>query len=226
MLIYLSITSTVGTEDEYSNATKDMNFLCRQFCLENIREMLEKSNTIFKNDSDIIYIIKEIFKDSLVKNTLSSNIKIFQPSLELFISIIKVYREHLKEQIEIFFMKVLITFLESEILEFVFKDAVLKALLNIVNDCSFFVELYVNYDCDVNCTAVFSELINILTKIMNGLYHKSKYQNTLKPLQENELINKTLDFLNKFVFNLNALVEKNDKIDKKHQLNNIQEMIF
>ena len=219
MLIYLSITSTVGTEDEYS-ATKDMNFLCRQFCLENIREMFEKSNTIFQNDSDIIYIIKEIFKDSLVKNTLSSNIKIFQPSLELFISIIKVYRVHLKEQIEIFFMKVLITFLESENLEFVFKDAVLKALLNIVNDCSFLVELYVNYDCDVNCTAVFSELINILTKIMNGLYHKSKYQNTLKPLQENELINKTLDFLNKFVFNLNALVEKNDKSEKRHQINN------
>ena len=227
MLIYLSITSTVGTEDEYSNATKDMNFLCRQFCLENIREMFEKSNSIFKNDSDIIFIIKEIFKDSLVKNTLSSNIKIFQPSLELFISIIKVYRVHLKEQIEIFFMKVLITFLESENLEFVFKDAILKALLNIVNDCSFFVELYVNYDCDVNCSAVFRELINILTKIMNGLYHKSKYQNTLKPLQENELINKTLDFLNKFVFNLNALVEKNDKNDKKekkHLINNIQDI--
>ena len=221
MLIYLSITSTVGTEDEYSNATKDMNFLCRQFCLENIREMLEKSNQIFKNDADIIFIIKEIFRDSLVKNTLSSNIKIFQPSLELFISIIKVFRVHLKEQIEIFFMKVLITFLESENLEFVFKDAVLKALLTIVNDCSFLVEIYVNYDCDINCTAVFSELINILTKIMNGLYHKSKYQNTLKPLQENELINKTLDFLNKFVFNLNALVEKNEKNEKKIHLNEI-----
>ena len=220
MLIYLSITSTVGTEDEYSNATKDMNFLCRQFCLENIREMVEKSNLIFRNDPDVIFIIKEIFRDSLVKNTLSSNIKIFQPSLELFISIIKIFRVHLKEQIEIFFMKVLITFLESENLEFVFKDAVLKALLNIVNDCSFLVEIYVNYDCDINCTAVFSELINILTKIMNGLYHKNKYQNTLKPLQENELINKTLDFLNKFVFNLNALVEKNDKIEKKNSNNN------
>ena len=222
MLIYLSITSTVGTEDEYSNATKDMNFLCRQFCLENIREMLEKSNQIFKNDSDVIFIIKEIFRDSLVKNTLSSNIKIFQPSLELFISIIKVFRVHLKEQIEIFFMKVLITFLESENLEFVFKDAVLKALLTIVNDCSFLVEIYVNYDCDINCTAVFSELINILTKIMNGLYHKSKYQNTLKPLQENELINKTLDFLNKLVFNLNALVEKNEKKIHLSETNNIK----
>ena len=199
MLIYLSITST---------------------CLENIREMLEKSNQVFKNDSDVIFIIKEIFRDSLVKNTLSSNIKIFQPSLELFISIIKVFRVHLKEQIEIFFMKVLITFLESENLEFVFKDAVLKALLTIVNDCSFLVEIYVNYDCDVNCTAVFSELINILTKIMNGLYHKSKYQNTLKPLQENELINKTLDFLNKFVFNLNSLVEKNEKKNHLNENNN------
>jgi len=209
MLIYLSITSTVGTEDEYSNATKEMNFLCRQFCLENIKEMIEKSYNLFKNDNDVIFIIKEIFRDSLLKNTLSSNIKIFQPSLELFISIIKAYRVHLKDQIEIFFMKVLITFLESENLEFVFKDAVLRALLQLVNDCSFLVEIYVNYDCDVNCNDVFSELINILTKIMNGLYHKSKYQNTFKPLQENELINKTLDFLNKFALNLNALVEKN-----------------
>ena len=220
MLIYLSITSTVGTEDEYSNATKDMNFLCRQFCLENIKEMLDKSDMLFKNDNDIVFIIKEIFRDSLLKNTLSSNIKIFQPSLELFISIIKVFRVHLKDQIEIFFMKVLITFLESENLEFVFKDAVLKALLNIVNDCSFFVEIYVNYDCDANSTDVFSELINILTKIMNGLYHKSKYQNTLKPLQENELINKTLDFLNKFVFNINSLVEKNYLKEKKNNHNN------
>ena len=217
MLIYLSITSTVGTEDEYSNVTKEMNFLCRQFCLENIKEMIEKSYNLFKNDNDVIFIIKEIFRDSLLKNTLSSNIKIFQPSLELFISIIKAYRVHLKDHIEIFFMKVLITFLESENLEFVFKDAVLRALLQLVNDCSFLVEIYVNYDCDVNCNDVFSELINILTKIMNGLYHKSKYQNTFKPLQENELINKTLDFLNKFVLNLNALVEKNIK---KNQSNN------
>ena len=220
MLIYLSITSTVGTEDEYSNATKEMNFLCRQFCLENIKEMIEKSYNLFQNDSDVIFIIKEIFRDSLLKNTLSSNIKIFQPSLELFITIIKAYRIHLKEQIEIFFMRVLITFLESENLEFVFKDAVLKALLHLVNDCSFLVEIYVNYDCDVNCTDVFSELINILTKIMNGLYHKSKYQNTFKPLQENELINKTLDFLNKFVFNLNALVEKNEKKNQNNNSNN------
>ena len=223
MLIYLSITSTVGTEDEYSNATKDMNFLCRQFCLENIKEMVDKSSMLFKNDADIVFIIKEIFRDSLLKNTLSSNIKIFQPSLELFISIIKVFRVHLKDQIEIFFMKVLITFLESENLEFVFKDAVLKALLNIVNDCSFFVEIYVNYDCDVNCADVFSELINILTKIMNGLYHKTKYQNTLKPLQENELINKTLDFLNKFVFNINSLVEKNHFNNLKEKKNNIND---
>ena len=222
MLIYLSITSTVGTEDEYSNATKEMNFLCRQFCLENIKEMIEKSYNLFQNDSDVIFIIKEIFRDSLLKNTLSSNIKIFQPSLELFITIIKAYRIHLKEQIEIFFMKVLITFLESENLEFVFKDAVLKALLQLVNDCSFLVEIYVNYDCDVNCTAVFSELINILTKIMNGLYHKNKYQNTFKPLQENELINKTLDFLNKFVFNLNALVEKNERKNQGNNINNIK----
>ena len=65
MLTYLSITSTVGTEDEYSNATKEMNFLCRQFCLENIKEMIEKSYNLFQNDSDVIFIIKEKYSEIL-----------------------------------------------------------------------------------------------------------------------------------------------------------------
>ena len=39
--------------------------------------MIEKSNNYFQNDNDIIYIIRELFKDSLLKNALSNKIKIF-----------------------------------------------------------------------------------------------------------------------------------------------------
>ena len=83
-----------------------------------------------------------------------------------------------------------------------------------VDDVEFLVEIYINYDCDVNSNALFSVLINLLTKIINGLYKKSKYQNTFKNQEENQLVEKTLNFLNKFVFNLNALVEKNEKKSK------------
>ena len=219
MLIYLTTTSTLGsTEEESSKTNSEVKILCRQFCLINVKEMIEKSNNFFQNDSDIIFIIRELFKGSLLTNALSNKIKIFQLSLEVFVSVIKCFRGHLKEQIEIFMMKVLIKFLESEIFDFEYKKTILDALLLLVDDVEFLVEIYINYDCDVNCNAVFSVLINLLTKIINGLYKKSKYQNTFKNQEENQLVEKTLNFLNKFVYNLNFLVERNERLSKTKNL--------
>ena len=215
LIYYLTTTSTLGAKDEDSTkADNEVKILCRQFCLFNVKEMIRKSKNYFQDDDDIIFIIKELFKDSLLKNALSNKIKIFQLSLEVFVSVIKSFRAHLKEQIEIFLMKVLIKLLESEIFDFEYKKAILDALLLLVDDVEFLVEIYINYDCDVNSNAVFSVFINLLTKIINGLYKKSKYQNTFKNQEENQLVEKTLNFLNKFVYNLNALVERNEKKSK------------
>ena len=222
MLIYLTTTTSIlGSADEENS---EVRIFCRQFCLINVKEMIEKSNNYFQNDNDIIFIIRELFKDLLLKNALSNKIKIFQLSLEVFVSVIKCFRGHLKEEIEIFMMKVLIKFLESEIFDFEYKKAILDALLLLVDDVEFLVEIYVNYDCDVNSNAVFSVLINLLTKIINGLYKKSKYQNTFKNQEENQLVEKTLNFLNKFVYNLNALVERNERQSKtkKIHVNNLE----
>ena len=134
--------------------------------------------------------------------------------MEILVSVIKCFRGHLKEQIEIFMMKVLIKFLESKIFNFEYKRTLLDALLLLVDDIEILVEIYVNYDCDVNCNAVFSVLINLLGKIINWLYKKSKYQNTFKNQEENQLVEKTLNFLNKFVYNLNFLVERNKILSK------------
>ena len=221
MLIYLSTTSTLGSADEETTKTNsEVRILCRQFCLINVKEMIEKSKNYFQNDNDIIYIIRELFKDSLLKNALSNKIKIFQLSLEVFVSLIKHFRMHLKEQIEIFMTKVLIKILESEIFDFEYKKAILDVLMVLVEDAEFIVEIYVNYDCDVNSNAVFSILINLLTKIINGLYKKSKYQSTFKNQEENLLVATTLSFFNKFVANLNKLVERNEQKKNKLYINN------
>jgi len=227
MLIYLSTTSTLGSADEETTKTNsEVRILCRQFCLINVKEMIEKSNNYFQNDNDIIYIIRELFKDSLLKNALSNKIKIFQLSLEVFVSLIRQFRMHLKEQIEIFMTKVLIKILESEIFDYEYKKAILDVLMILVQNAGFIVEIYVNYDCDVNSNAVFSILINLLTKIINGLYKKSKYQSTFKNQEENLLVATTLSFFNKFVENLNKLVEKNELKKNKtynNNNNNVQE---
>ena len=175
-------------------------------CLKIIRKMLEKGSKYFINDNDVIYIIKQFVKDSLLQNTLSNDIYIFKSSLKLFLTIFKYYREHLKDQIEIFFNKILIQILESENIGFQHKNAILETLLILADDCNFLVEIYVNYDCDINSIGIFQNLIDLLTRIMNGFYRKPKYQNVLKAPQENYLSNIVLDFLKKFIHNLNILV--------------------
>lgn len=212
MLIYLSVTSTVGASDQ--NNDSEVNSSCRHFCLKIIRKMLEKGAKYFINDNDVIYIIKQFVKDSLLQNTLSNDIYIFKSSLKLFLTIFKYYREHLKDQIEIFFNKILIQILESENIGFQHKNAILETLLLLADDCNFLVEIYVNYDCDINCSGIFQNLIDLLTRIMNGFYRKPKYQTVLKAPQENFLSNIVLEFLKKFIHNLNILVVNNEKKKK------------
>lgn len=181
----------------------------KEFCLSIIGEMLNKGAVYFQTDKVVISIIKEKLIDSLVTNTLSNEIKIFKISFSAFLIIIRKFRDNLKDQIEIFINKVMIGFLESENLGFVYKEVILDGLIQLASDCNFFIELYVNFDCDINYKAIFSELMNLVTKIINGMYKKSKYNNTFKQMQESKLRIKSLDFIMKFIKNLSELVEKN-----------------
>ena len=209
MLLFLS-KSSISNSNNDNQKNKQSYLRLTELCLETIKSMLNKGITFFKNDSDIIMIIKEILKESILKNALSQNIKIVKLSLDIFNIIFKYYRSHLKDNIEIFFMKVFINILESEKKGFNFKEIILDNLSLLLDESNFLIELYLNYDCDSNCTAVFCVLINLLTKIMNGLYQKIKYQNTFKNPEENTIImNKTLNFFNKFIWDLNELIEKN-----------------
>ena len=147
--------------------------------------------------------------DSLVTNTLSNDINILKLSLNLFLIIIKRFRQHLKEQIALFINRVLLVILESENLGFDHKVVVLEVLFNLSLKCEYLVEFYINYDCSMSYNAVFYDLLNLITKIINGFYKKSKFTSLLKQNQEKTLRLKWFEFLTQFIHNLSDLVEKN-----------------
>ena len=211
MLLFLSKNSVYyinsSNENQKNKLIKEKE---TDLCLRAIKEMLIKGVVNFKNDADVIIIIREIFNECILKNALSKNIKIVQLSLELFKIIFKHYRYYLKENIELFFRKVFINFLESEDRGFNFKEIAIDNLSSLLDISNFLIEIYVNYDLDSNSMAIFCVIINLFTKIMNGLYLNKKYQNTFKNAQENSiLVDKTFNFLNKFISNLNGVIEKN-----------------
>ena len=209
MLLILSKFSSSYFSEE-NNKNKLINLKCSELSLEIIKQMLKKGITYFRYDLDIIFTIKEIFKECIIKNGLSPNPKIFQLCLEIFIFIFNNYKYYLKEQIGTFFIKVIINVLESETREFIFKNSIIDHFSSLLDNSNFLLELYINYDCDKNKTAVFCVLINLFTKILNGLYLKPKYKNIFNNIQENNiLVTKSFNFLNKFIWHLNELIDKN-----------------
>ena len=148
-----------------------------ELCLEINKDMLNKTIQFFKNDKTMIEMIKDIFKDLIIKNALSQNIKIFQLSIDIFNLIYINYRRYLKEQIELFFMKIFIGLLESEKKPFNYKDIIIDNLNFLLEKIghNFFIEIYINYDCDSNFNAIFCVLINLFIKIRNGLFQQNKY---------------------------------------------------
>jgi len=199
-------------ETKQQNNIEEINLRLRELCLELIQLLLVKGAKYFNQEIKLLQVIKESTIDSLVKNSMSNEMNIFKLSVNLFLTVIFYYREYLKNEIEIFINKVLIIILESENLGFVYKEIILDALLKIADNGNFLVEIYSNYDCDINHKNVFYDIINLMTKIINGLYKKPKYNNTFKNNQEASLRIKCLEFLSNFIKSLSNLVEENSEI--------------
>ncbi|KAJ7684708.1 hypothetical protein DFH06DRAFT_1355274 [Mycena polygramma] len=82
------------------------------------------------------------------------------------------------------------------------RDLILETLSQISRHPSFMVDLYINYDCDINCENVFERLIDFLTKAV----HPSHYSGGLDARQRNVQY-LCLDLLLAFVNDMAARAE-------------------
>ena len=179
-----------------------------ELCIDTIKEMLTFGIKSFKKEKRMIEAIKEIMKDFVIKNSQSQNIKIFQSSLDLFNIIFINFRPYLKEQTESFFMKIFISYLESEKILFNYKDIILNNLYFLLDNIgpNFLIEIYINYDLNSNLNALFCVLINLFTKVINGLYQQNKYSKTFNGTEEiSVIVIKIYELLSKFILLLNDL---------------------
>lgn len=74
------------------------------------------------------------------------------------------YRQHLKKQIEVFFREIILFLLETSTSSFDHKWICIQALTQICANSQCVVDLYVNYDCDLQSTNIFDRLVNVLAK--------------------------------------------------------------
>ncbi|XP_009076409.1 PREDICTED: brefeldin A-inhibited guanine nucleotide-exchange protein 2-like, partial [Acanthisitta chloris] len=181
--------------------------------LQLLLSVLQNAGPVFRTHEMFINAIKQYLCVALSKNGVSSVPDVFELSLAIFLTLLSNFKTHLKMQIEVFFKEIFLNILETSSSSFEHKWMVIQTLTRICADAQCVVDIYVNYDCDLNAANIFERLVNDLSKIAQG---RSGHELGMTPLQELSLRKKGLECL---VSILKCMVEwsKDLYVNPNHQ---------
>ena len=119
-----------------------------------------------------------------------------------YLSFVKAgFKTHLKAQIEVFFKEIFLSIIESSSSSFIHRALVLEALARICADAQSVVDLYVNYDCDINGANIFERLTGNLARLVQERF--KEFSRTISRMQ-----------MPKCILDLEALNSKRQKIER------------
>ncbi|XP_060692337.1 brefeldin A-inhibited guanine nucleotide-exchange protein 2-like [Hemiscyllium ocellatum] len=160
--------------------------------LQLLLSVLQNAGPVFKTNEMFINAIKQYLCVALSKNGVSCVPDVFELSLAIFLTLLSHFKIHLKMQIEVFFKEIFLNILETSSSTFEHKWMVIQTLTRICADAQCVVDIYVNYDCDLNAANIFERLVNDLSKIAQG---RSGQELGMTLLQELSLRKKGLECL-------------------------------
>ncbi|KAK8339510.1 hypothetical protein V6Z12_A08G038900 [Gossypium hirsutum] len=138
--------------------------------LELLKIFLENAGAAFRTSERFLGAIKQYLCLSLLKNSASTLIIVFQLSCSIFISLVSRFRAGLKAEIGVFFPMIVLRVLENVAQpNFQQKMIVLRFLDKLCVDSQILVDIFINYDCDVNSSNIFERMVNGLLKTAQGV---------------------------------------------------------
>eukprot|EP01018_Ginkgo_biloba_P011843 Gb_04048 [translate_table: standard] len=138
--------------------------------LELLKILLENAGAVFRTSERFLGAIKQYLCLSLLKNSASSLMNIFQLSCSIFISLVSRFRAGLKAEIGVFFPMIVLRVLENVAQpNFQQKMIVLRFLEKLCVDSQILVDIFINYDCDVESSNIFERMVNGLLKTAQGV---------------------------------------------------------
>ncbi|CAL9161765.1 unnamed protein product [Musa hybrid cultivar] len=138
--------------------------------LELLKILLENAGAVFRtSESRFLGAIKQYLCLSLLKNSASAHLIVFQLSCSIFMSLVSRFRPGLKAEIGVFFPMIVLRVLEN-VAQPIFqqKMIVLRFLEKLCVDSQILVDIFINYDCDVHSSNIFERMVNGLLKTAQG----------------------------------------------------------
>ncbi|CAI0471294.1 unnamed protein product [Linum tenue] len=137
--------------------------------LELVKVIMDTGGPMLRSNERFLTAVKQYLCLSLLKNSALSVMAIFQLQCSIFMILLSKFRSGLKEEIGIFFPMLILRVLENvNQPSFLQKMTVLNFLEKIVQDPQLIIDLFVNYDCDVESPNLYERTVNGLLKTALG----------------------------------------------------------
>lgn len=137
--------------------------------LELLKVIMNNGGPIWRSDARFLNAVKQYLCLSLLKNSALSVMSIFQLQCSIFTSLLTKFRSGLKSEIGIFFPMLILRVLENVLQpSFVQKMTILNLLEKLSQDSQIIIDIFVNYDCDVDAPNIFERIVNGLLKTALG----------------------------------------------------------
>lgn len=141
----------------------------KMLSLELLKVIMDNAGAIWRTNDRFLNVIKQVLCLSLLKNSALSVMSIFQLLCVIFQSLLTKYRSVLKSEIGIFFPMLILRVLENVLQpSFIQKMTILNLLDKVSQDSQIMVDIFVNYDCDVDSPNIFERTVNGLLKTALG----------------------------------------------------------
>ena len=183
--------------------------------LELILNVVEKPGPTFLTRPEFINIIKTSLCSGLLKHCVSNEKTVFALSISIFYALFVHFREHLKYEILVLIEQIFLKVLNSGNSNYHHKYLILRVFDKIAKNTKHLLEIFVNYDCDIESKDILERMIETLSKIAQGKFSKTEHTNMITEKEEHSLKLYALKILASIVMRLNQFLTEEQKESKE-----------
>ncbi|KAK4266036.1 hypothetical protein QN277_027011 [Acacia crassicarpa] len=164
LLVFRTLCKMGMKEDSDEVTTRS-----RILSLELLQGLLEGVSHSFTKNFHFIDSVKAYLSYALLRASVSQSPVIFQYATGIFSVLLLRFRESLKGEIGIFFPLIVLRPLDGSEFPVTLKLSVLRMLEKVSKDPQMLVDIFVNYDCDLEAPNLFERMVTSLSKIAQGI---------------------------------------------------------
>lgn len=173
----------------------------RKMALELLVSMLEHCGPVFRSTDRFINEVKKTLIMSLIKNSVYPDPKIFHLAFKVFVQILDMFKDLLRNELGVFIEEIFLRILDSGNSTYKHKHVVLEVFKELCSNAETAVQLFINFDCSVDGKDLFERMTDCLARIAQGKYATQEHSLIL-PQQETELRGLALTIIVTLVSNI------------------------